>query len=120
MGRGKARSSRDLPKPINPKGRKMIGFGLWLMGFGTSAFTRVCNARAAQPILRAAPLQPAEPVEAAIRPEAARKGVGDLDTGDPFWILESEFGRGAQAQRETEWIRNGLTGIFGRENCLRM
>src|SRR5712671_83663 len=33
MGRGKARSSRDLPKPINPKRSKMIGFGLWLMGF---------------------------------------------------------------------------------------
>src|SRR5712672_375338 len=33
MGRGKLRSSRDLPKPIDPKGRKTIGFGLWLMGF---------------------------------------------------------------------------------------
>ena len=33
MGRGKARSSRDLPKPIIPKAAKVIGFGLWLMGF---------------------------------------------------------------------------------------
>jgi hypothetical protein len=39
MGRGKSRSARDLPKPIDPKGRKMIGFGLLLMGFATSAFT---------------------------------------------------------------------------------
>src|SRR3954465_14471716 len=37
MGRGKVRSSRALPKPINGSGRKMIGFGLWLMGFAKSS-----------------------------------------------------------------------------------
>src|SRR3954469_23766876 len=37
MGRGKARSSRDLPKPINASRRKMIEFGLWLMGFAKSS-----------------------------------------------------------------------------------
>src|SRR5258708_1257891 len=46
MGRDKVRSLRALSKPI------MVPRARLLMGFGTSAFTRVCNARAAQPILR--------------------------------------------------------------------
>src|SRR3982074_2037675 len=63
MGRGKSRSSRDLPKPINPKGRKMIGFGLSLMGFAR-----------AHPILRAAPYNPLNQ----LKPRSAQKLPGKV------------------------------------------
>ena len=63
---------------------------------------------------------PAEPVEPALRPVRARERVGDLDGRDPFRVLEAELRRGAQTQRESEGIGDGLSRIFGGEDRLGM
>src|ERR1700738_2026850 len=65
-------------------------------------------------------LDAAEPVEAAVLPIATRIGVGDLDRGDPFWVLVAELGRGAQPQREPERICDRLPGVFRCQDRLRM
>src|SRR5580692_11773881 len=65
-------------------------------------------------------LNAAEPVEAAVLPEAARIVVGHLDGGDPFGVLEPELGGGAQPQRKSERIAEIFLGIFGRQDGLRM
>src|SRR5436189_5691691 len=56
------------------------------------------------------------PVEPALAPVGLAKFVGHFDRLDPFRVLVTELGRGAQPQRITERIADDLAGIFGRED----
>ena len=65
-------------------------------------------------------LDAAEPVEATILEVATWIRVGDLDSGNPLWVFETELDGSPKPERRAEWLGNRYACIFRGEDRLRM
>src|SRR6516225_8570457 len=63
---------------------------------------------------------PRVPIKTALAPIGLTEIVGNFDRFDPFGVLVAKLGRSTQPQRIAERIADGLAGIFGGEDSLRM